>query len=284
MSQPAVIVPLAISRCPHRRAAWVHVRGHLAGLGWPVMVGAGDEELWSKGAACARAVAALEAVMAVDVLVVYDGDVLVPAEALVEAVTAVSGGAPWAVAHEWVDRLDQRSTVALLAGEPSSWTLDRMAYRGVVGGGCTIVRRDVWESCPIDPRFVGWGGEDEAWGWALDTLYGPPWAGEARLTHLWHPHAAPGARRPPHAVSLGLRRAYQHARGVPRLTRAVIADVPPAPRARLEEPARFVTTSGLRTFNVLGQLVRFSPEGEYLTRDSDAAEILDRHPGVARAG
>jgi len=56
----------------------------------------------------------------------------------------------------------------------------------MIGGGCTVVRRDVYESCPLDPRFKGWGQEDAAWGVALTAMYGPPWRSVEPLWHLWH--------------------------------------------------------------------------------------------------
>ena len=52
----------------------------------------------------------------------------------------------------------------------------------------TVLRAEVFDGCPMDPRFLGWGGEDAAWGQALRRLYGPPAQFDGALTHLWHVH------------------------------------------------------------------------------------------------
>jgi hypothetical protein len=65
--------------------------------------------------------------------------------------------------------------------------LEQKPYAGMVGGGCVVLRRDTYVSCPLDARFRGWGQEDSAWGVALTSLYGAPWRGSADLWHLYHP-------------------------------------------------------------------------------------------------
>lgn len=280
-----IVVPLDVEHEPWRVRAWDFVRDQLRGYGWPVVGSSGRFKDWSKGSACTAGLLTLEdAIGRVEVIVMHDADVLTDPAALRSAVSEVEAGAPWAVPHEWVHRLDETATVATYREGtiPLDPRLARLPYRGVTGGGCVVVRRDVWEACPLDPRFYGWGSEDEAWGWALDTLYGAQSQGTSVLWHLWHPHPAPGHRRSPDPRSERLRVAYRNARGVPRLTRAVIDETAPAPRCRYDEPVRFVTTGGMHTFNVLGQLVRFK-DGKYATSDSDVVDVLDRIRGVARA-
>lgn len=52
-------------------------------------------------------------------------------------------------------------------------------------GFCTAVRRDKW--IDLDERFQGWGYEDVAWRYAMETLVGPPGWVSGDLYHLWHP-------------------------------------------------------------------------------------------------
>ena len=177
-----VVVPWRDKGCEWRQRAKIHVQAHYArghpGGQWVEGSCGGP---WSKG----RAVADALTRTAADVLVVTDADVLIAPEALHEAVSATESGG-WAVPHLKVHRLSQRATEAHYAGDLiRDW--DRQPYRGVVGGGLVVVRRDVYERVPIDPRFEGWGGEDVAWGWALNAVAGPAWRGEEPLTHLWHP-------------------------------------------------------------------------------------------------
>jgi hypothetical protein len=116
---------------------------------------------------------------------VCDADVW--CDGLDEAFAAVRDGAAWAVPHGKVHRLTPQATEAvyesgLLAGE-----LEQRPYLGHAGGGIVVLSRELWEQVPIDPRFVGWGREDDAWAKALTTLAGKPWRADHPLWHLWHP-------------------------------------------------------------------------------------------------
>jgi hypothetical protein len=88
-----------------------------------------------------------------------------------------------------------------------------------------VVRADVWDDIGgIDERFVGWGGEDIAFGVALRCLYGPPLEVRGALTHFWHPHAAGRSRQMPVTeTSAKLMAAYQHAAFQPERMREVLS-------------------------------------------------------------
>lgn len=98
------------------------------------------------------------------------------------------------------------------------------AYLGVEGGGIVILRRETYAECPLDPRFVGWGGEDESWGFALRALYGPPVRVRKPVTHLWHPPANRMTRGYGSLASRELRKRYARARASAALTRALLAE------------------------------------------------------------
>lgn len=203
-----------------------YVQGRLCDDGWPVVVGRGvaGRDGWCKAAAVAEALQAA-AGRPDDVVVVHDADVLVDLRALRQAVDAVEAGAGWAIPHYQVLRLDQLTTDVVLAGHPlpARHGLTRAAYVGVAGGGCVVMTRAVYEDCPLDHRFFGWGDEDLCWGWALSTLHGGPWRSTDDLVHLWHPHAEPGAQRAVRRESGTVRRHYRSARHSPERMRAVIA-------------------------------------------------------------
>lgn len=124
------------------------------------------------------------------VVIVADADSVTGG--LKEAVRAVRDGAAWAVPHLKVYRMSQAATKGIYGGaSPGSLTgqnrwLDQSPYKGYEGGGITVLRREVYLNCPLDPAFRGWGQEDEAWAMALNSLHGPPWRGRAPLYHLWH--------------------------------------------------------------------------------------------------
>lgn len=284
-----IVVPLTPTEDMWRRAAWLRTVEHLCSVPWPIAVGEGDASSWSKGAALADGVALAPTA---DVLVIHDADCIVSAPALRACVTACADGAPWAMPHVWVHRLNRRATCEVEAGRAMPWEVpdrdrDRLPYRGVPGGGVTVVRADVWADCPVDPRFIGWGGEDEAWGWALTTLYGPPWrppAGDDRLYHLWHPHAAPRQRFPTRPDARALLQRYRNARRVPRVMRAVVHDTVPPPPTIYPEPVRYALLDGaavVRSLSAGGQTIRFH-RGVAEVTHSDAVDVLDHLAGVRR--
>jgi len=147
--------------------------------GWQVVVGH-CEGAWCKAVAVSDALTRATG----DLLVIHDADVWSPGTPL-----AASQCDTWAVPHRNVHRFDQHATRAVLAGAEPSESVpgrDQPPYEGLPGGGIVMVRRDIYEQVPIDPRFVGWGQEDAAHGEALRSLHGPPLRLEHPLFHLWH--------------------------------------------------------------------------------------------------
>lgn len=173
----------------------------------------------------ARAVAvALQGVSA-DVLVVADGDVW--CSTVPDVVQAVRAGAEWAVPHRGTRRLTRAATAAVLAGaDPERITdYEEPPARAHPGGGIVVVRRDVYDETPLDPRFIGWGHEDDAWGLALHTRHGRPAKGNGRLVHLWHPPQDRIDRRRGSEASLALFGRYRSALNNPARMRALLEEV-----------------------------------------------------------
>lgn len=168
--------------------AWLRARHQHHHPDWEI-VEADTPGPWNKPAAVNQAVEHA----AGDVLVVLDAD-LAPDPATLT--TAVADPHPWAVPFDTVYRLDATTTLDILtrpADDPltDTWTrrqLWRSPYHGVPGGGVFVVHRDAYLAAGgMDERFVGWGGEDRAFGQALTALAGPPTQHEAPAVHLWHP-------------------------------------------------------------------------------------------------
>ncbi len=230
----AVLIAWRDSGCEHRARALPWVIARHARHGWPVIIGRGDETgPWIKADAIADAASQARA----DILVLADADVWTTG--LQEAVDAVRAGAPWAIAHRAVHRLTEASTTAYMAGaELGELELAERAYLGVAGGGITVLRRDVLDDCPLDPRFEGWGGEDESHAIALHTLYGVPWRGRAPLVHLWHPPAPRATRTFGNQQSLTLRKRYVRAQPDPTAIRALIQEARAHGDQRSAQPPR----------------------------------------------
>lgn len=154
-----------------------------------------------------------------DVLVIADADLIVTN--LRAAVAAVAQGqARWAIPHMNVHRLAWDATKQVLTGTDPRAVANRTAeriYRGLIGGGLVVIDRATFESCPPDPRFRGWGGEDEAWGLALQSLVGQPWRGHANLLHLWHPPAPRMERLRGNTANENLVMRYRNAKTRPAM-------------------------------------------------------------------
>lgn len=213
----SVIIPWAPGvGCRHREAALAWTASKWVGTGHEVVVGEHTGP-WCK----ARAVEDGLARATGDVLVVADADVWTPGWE--DAVGRVVSGVPWAMPHGKVHRLTHAATQQVLDGhEPArGMDLTQSPYQGWPGGGMVVVRRDVYVRAPLDPRFVGWSGEDESWAHALRALTGPGWRGTAPLWHLWHPPQERMSRRwgSPKARDLAAR--YARAR-TPEVMRALV--------------------------------------------------------------
>lgn len=223
----AVLIPYSPSG-PERIAAFDYVTRYYASQHpqLDVVVGqaAGVGERWSKAGAVEIA---RRAAPDADVLVVADADVLVPPAKLTEALMLVEAGiVEWAVPYTFVHRFSAQATRRLLVGRPASMqSVDRAPRQGTIGGGVVVIRSSVYETVGLDPRFVGWGGDDTAWGLALTTLHPTYRRLDGRCFHLWHPHENAYARRRPQTEqSADLLVRYREAANHPDEMRALLAE------------------------------------------------------------
>ena len=217
-----VIVPWR-GGCPHRDRALAWVLGRWLDLGFDATVAEAGDGPWCKAAAVNPAVERSSA----DVVVVADADAW--CTAVGAALDAVEGGAPWAIPHRLVWRLDEAASDEVISGALDLGRLwmahtEEVPYTGVAAGGLLVAGRDVLLDVPLDARFVGWGGEDHAWGYALSTLYGQPWRGRAPLWHLWHPTPERVSRIVGNEQSEALRRHYWLALGHRESMRAIVEE------------------------------------------------------------
>ncbi len=220
----AVVVPYG-GTCPYRRRAWAWVQARYAEAhpGWDLIQAGVPAEKWRKGAAVNPAVAHCRA----EIVVLADADVWT--EGLTAAVAAVDDGAAWAMPHYNLHRLSEEGTSAVLAGadwrEQALDDLDgKKPYRGIMGGGVLVARRETLEEIPVDERFTGWGQEDECHALALHTLAGEAWRGNADLLHLYHPPMPRMTRRRGSPESWALRVRYFALRDDPGALRALLEE------------------------------------------------------------
>lgn len=188
----AIVIPYR-AECPHRARAlaWTVAEYQRTFPGVPIHVaddGGDDGNGWSKGHAVSAALRLTSP--DADVIIVADADSW--CDAITGAVRAVEAFEyNWATPHHSVSRLSLQATTEVLGGVHPHAGLELIEghrpYAAVLGGGITVIRREMLEATPIDPRFRDWGGEDVSWAIALSARHGKPWQGTVPLYHLWHP-------------------------------------------------------------------------------------------------
>lgn len=185
MTGVSVVVPVACDGAERDRN-WQFIRD-VYEHNWPeweIIEAPDDGEAdWSKGRAVNRAVERSSGRQ----LVIADSDLYVDPDALMRALLMLVCGAPWVVPYTTVLRLDERSTVRVLAGFSDARVVHGRRHKGPAGGGIVVLTRDAFDQVGgIDPRFTMWGGEDISFGRALDTLVGPHVRLDGTVWHLWH--------------------------------------------------------------------------------------------------
>ena len=211
----SVVVPWR-DGCRHRQRALDHVVAWWSQFGVEVVLGDCPTTGWCKAAAVADG---LELATG-DVLVIADADVvLADPDDFARAVDAL-GSHGWAVPHRKVHRWDDTQTARIIDGDEPQGTASRV-HDGVLGGGIVILTRALYEAVPLDPRFVGWGQEDESWGFALRRLAGSPHRGRSDLWHLWHPPADRMNRKWGSEQSKQLGKRYELARSPERMRQLI---------------------------------------------------------------
>lgn len=127
-----------------------------------------------------------------DVLYVLDSDTYVPASRVLEA-AALLADAGWTRPWSRKVKLTQKQTAKILACEGWDGTYDNsLRPEGITSYWSApplLLRRETfWDVGGMDERFRGWGGEDNAFGRALQRCgYGLVKRVYGDALHLWHP-------------------------------------------------------------------------------------------------
>lgn len=218
----SVLVPARLDR--DRRDLWEFLRPRWEAFGYEIVEGTCVGP-WCKASAVADALSRASG----RILVITDADVW--SDGIPAAVARVKAGAAWAIPHYLVRRLTLPATLTVL--ETGAWPVRRTTttyaqppYPGRPGGGVVVLTREAYAKVPMDPRFTGWGQEDESWALALGTMLGRSWRGLADLWHLWHDPAPRQSRTFGSQKSMALHRRYTTAHRQPTRMSALLAEMP----------------------------------------------------------
>lgn len=146
-----------------------------------------------------------------DVLVIADADVLADHNAISHAVEACSDGRVH-LPYQRRMMVSELGTRRILRGHKGSWSgwstpdTNRQHCSSVV-----VLNRALWDSVGgFDPRFEGWGAEDDAFVTACDTLAGHHVRHAGNVWHLWHrPSPHRNHRSPLYVAAVALLKRYQ---------------------------------------------------------------------------
>lgn len=190
-----------------------------------VLASLSDFEPWCKGKAWAQGLQKASC----EYVCLMDADCWVPA--LSDAVGLLSEGHRWVQGQDVVLRFDAATTLRLLGGEIAiedaarlDHVWEEVARKSSAGVG-TILRRADAEEIPLDPRFIGWGYEDNAWWEALTTMWGQPGRLPSSICYHLHHEPQPDKDRVPSSKQPNwlLWREYVRANGRPQRMEAVVA-------------------------------------------------------------
>jgi hypothetical protein len=174
---------------------------------------------WAKAVACHFGVRKAK----YNTLIIADADSFIhePTELISYAQLVESGAAKWVVPHNKVHRLTEQATQTLYKEDLLNINKTHYPpYMSCFGGGMVILSKEAWkESGGMDVRFIGWGGEDRSFGYALETLVGPVHKGHSKLIHLYHDNQGP--RNPVSKNTVRVIQEYQKARFRPVLMRKI---------------------------------------------------------------
>lgn len=172
---------------PHNGLRYAEFVGAYYETRYPVTYAQDASEPFSK----AKAVNAGVKSCGADTLILVDADTLISFDQLERG---LASGDPWVIPYDRCLDLGRALTTQLLSG-PTPTDLasigpeqaDRSRIKKKYAGGVLIIRRDLFEEAGgFDERYAGWGGEDESFCRAVDTLCRPSLMLPGDIYHLWH--------------------------------------------------------------------------------------------------
>ena len=186
----SILVPYSDFGDGDRARNWDFIRRRFQALHpeWEICVGTSGQP-FNRGQAINEAASKATG----DVFFISDADCFVYPEQATEAVR-MAAEAPGAVvaATRWV-ALERSFTWEVRTGHPDvRFASEPPAWCDVVGtvSGCLAVSRESFEAVGGFPKeFAGWGGEDNAFWYKLETFVAQGRRLEGDMWHLWHPTA-----------------------------------------------------------------------------------------------
>jgi hypothetical protein len=154
-----------------------------------------------------------------DIFVIADADVVYDPNLIVEALRLLQKEA-WIVPFSEVYNVEKGGTDRLLNTSPK-WPIELKlddctrsdwVYEGFAGKLFVITRENFEKVGGFDERFIGWGGEDDAFSHSVQTLCGKLVNLDGEIFHLWHPSSSYESN-PNGKANANLLNRYERAKG-----------------------------------------------------------------------
>jgi predicted glycosyltransferase involved in capsule biosynthesis len=127
-----------------------------------------------------------------DVFAILDADVWLDPKVLIQSAKTIANDPnKWIMPCDLVWRVTKTKTKEIVDNPDFDlFTLsesDCSRITPVVGAASVFSRKQFETLGGMDPRFRGWGGEDNAWNLLMTDFFGKPESWSNPLFHLWHP-------------------------------------------------------------------------------------------------
>lgn len=194
---------------------WIQKYYRLVMPGVEICIGKSTEKLFNRSHAVNSA--AKKATR--DIFVIADGDIFYDPAMLTDSLKCLKK-ASWIIPFLTIVKLSESNTKKLLQTTPSwptkaeitDFQTIRPSKNSYLGHLNIISRQNFMAVRGFDERFAGWGGEDDAFACAVNTLCGKFTRLNHTVYHLWHPHV--GYQKNPNADNnRSLRKLYYKADG-----------------------------------------------------------------------
>ncbi|MBM7653825.1 glycosyltransferase [Neobacillus cucumis] len=153
-----------------------------------ICVGISTDELFNRSRAIN--LAAQQATR--NIFVIADGDIFYEPNVIKDSINHLKA-APWVIPFKKIVRISEKNSRSLIKADPT-WPLEvtdfEIHYPSEFShvGGLNIITRDHFMAVGgFDERFKGWGGEDDAFSCAVNTMCGQYKRLNHTIYHLWHP-------------------------------------------------------------------------------------------------
>jgi hypothetical protein len=162
-----------------------------------------------------------------DIAVILDSDTVLDSEQVISGIELAEENGALVLPYKLRNMLSEAGTQAILDGHVGNWEQWVTARERDRVSCCVIVPRALWDAVGgFDQRFVGWGGEDEAF-YAACRAIGDVRRLEGANWHLHHPASPHHARTPLYRQALQLCNRYKATVGAREMRR--LLDEPRTP-------------------------------------------------------